>query len=149
MIGANSHFEPVLDKNLREHMVCLMINRSTTASLLLCATALFFSNGMTLAFGQSKIEIVSGPEFHVSLISGDGAVRNYQSNLVPNIPIRACYSWRLQLSGADSIVRFTEEFTLPTEPDYWSNEDNSYATNVISKDRKTSVTKKFVVPEDG
>ncbi|WP_162938169.1 hypothetical protein [Kiloniella sp. EL199] len=102
----------------------------------------------SMSFAQEKVNVVSESNFHALIIDKNGVTRKYETTVIPNIPDFVCYGWQLQLTNADNLVKFTEKFSLPSEPDYWANEDNKYATNTISNDRKTSVTEKFVVPDN-
>ena len=117
--------------------------------IVFCTGFLLIANSANLAFAKVKNGIISDAIFYFSVIGSDGTVRKFERNVVPNIPKNVCYGWRLKLKNASNIVKFTEEFSLPSEPNYWPNEDDSYATNTVSKDRKSSLTQKFVTPKHG
>lgn len=88
-------------------------------------------------------------EFVVMLRDGAGNQAVVQSNIVPLLPDRACYGWRIRLAGATGVVSFKEIFSIPAEPATWSGEKDEFSPNVIAKDRKTAVTEKFAMPLEG
>ncbi|WP_085907464.1 hypothetical protein [Kiloniella majae] len=113
---------------------------------------LFVGVSLSLTFvssAQEKTNIISDSNFYALIIDKNGATQRYETTVVPNIPDFVCYGWQLKLTNASNLVNFREKFSLPYEPNYWENEDNTYATNTISNDRKTSITEKFIVPDDG
>jgi len=87
--------------------------------------------------------------FYFTIDINDEETIELHDTIVPNVPDDVCYWWRLKLDDRKSLVQYTEEFILPFEPNIWSDEDNTYATNRISRDRKTSIKKEFAAPKDG
>lgn len=114
--------------------------------LCLAAVAIFLP---AIGSAQNKQFTVVDKQFLVSLVDNHGKVFVHESNRVPLIPNRACYGWRIRLSGVEGIVRFREIFSLPTQPEYWGGEGNEFSPNKITKDRRTSVTEKFATPDEG
>lgn len=141
--------KPKVDAKFRSTYVVAMSNQFTSKTILLCATFLFSPLLTSFVNAQTNFDIVEGPYFYFSVTSENGSLREIRSRVVPNVPRHVCYGWRMRLQNSAKLVQFTEEFSLPSEPDYWSNENNSYATNAISNDRKKSITKRFVLPQDG
>ena len=89
-------------------------------------------------------------EFLVSVTDADGVAKIHASNVVPLIPDRACYEWRVKLGQGDKLVSVTEVFTLPAEPKQWGGIDgNEYSLSKLSGDRKVSETTMFYKPQDG
>ncbi|MCP5083113.1 MAG: hypothetical protein GY948_15610 [Alphaproteobacteria bacterium] len=138
-----------MDKEFTGTYVPVMHNKFIAGTAQLSAIIMFCLTVTTHAVAQQNVGVTGKPDFYFSIRSQDGNLREYRSKIVPNIPLHVCYGWRLKLVNVTNIVQFTEKFSLPSEPAFWSSEDNSYATSAISKDRKTSVTKKYVVPEEG
>ena len=75
--------------------------------------------------------------------------QEFDTTVVPLVPRRSCYGWRIKVSTDQKLIKFREEFTLPTEPKRWSGENNEFATNKIINKRRTSVTNRFVTPDNG
>ena len=99
---------------------------------------------------QSQAASVKAAEFLVSLHDREGnQTMIYQSNLVPLIPNRVCYGWRIRLASDKGLIKFKEIFSLPTEPEFWGGENDEFSPNAIAKDRKTSVTERFAYVKDG
>ena len=98
---------------------------------------------------QSQTISIETAEFLVFLYdSEDNEQFVFQSNLVPLIPDRVCYGWRIRLAGAEGLVRFKEVFSVPAEPESWGEENNEFNTTVIAKDRMTAVTEMFIPLQD-
>lgn len=92
----------------------------------------------------------SDSDFLVSVTDADGVAHVEASNVVPLIPDRACYEWRVRLGQGDKLVSVTEVFTLPAEPKQWGGIDgNEYSLSKLSGDRKVSETTMFYKPLDG
>ena len=99
---------------------------------------------------SAQTPAMSDSEFLVSVTDADGVAHVKPSNVVPLIPDRACYAWRLQLGQGDKLVSATEVFTLPAEPKQWGGIDgDEYSSSKISGDRKVSETTLFYKPKDG
>src|SRR5690606_28457983 len=88
-------------------------------------------------------------EFVVSVGDGEGSERSITSTLVPYLPDRACFGWRIRLAEAPPIVRLREVLRLPEAPLFWSGEDDQYSPHVFSADRTTATTETFAAPADG
>ena len=84
-------------------------------------------NAQTLAIEES--------EFWVYLNDGQGKETSYQSDVVPLVPGRACYGWRIRISGVEGLIKFKEVFELPAVPETWEQEDGEF-----SRDSKTICT---------
>ena len=98
---------------------------------------------------QAETLKVEETEFLVTLSDRQGNTVMFRSEIVPLIPYRSCYGWRVRLSGDESLVKFKEIFRLPAEPEIWSAENDEFSTSRIAKDRRTSITERFAVPDDG
>jgi len=83
----------------------------------------------------------SGGEYEVS--------QDFDATVVPLVPDRVCYGWRIKVPLTSKLIRFREEFTIPTAPTTWSGESDEFATNTIIDERRTSVTNRFVTPDKG
>jgi hypothetical protein len=92
---------------------------------------------------------VEAAEFVVSLGDGEGNERSVVSDLVPYLPNRACFGWRIRLADAPALVRVREVLRLPAAPQYWSGEGDQYSPHVYSADRTTATTEEFAAPKDG
>jgi len=113
----------------------------------------FFVSCAVMAMASSSSAQTSTPgdsEFLVSVTDADGASHVVASNVVPLIPDRACYEWRVRLGQGDRLVSVTEVFSLPAEPKQWGGVDgNEYSLSKLSGDRKVSETTMFYKPLDG
>src|SRR3546814_14139846 len=67
-----------------------------------------------------------------------GSERSIASTLVPYLPDRACFGWRIRLAEAPPVVRVREVLRLPEPPLFWSGEDDPYSPHVFSADRTTA-----------
>jgi hypothetical protein len=108
--------------------------------------ALVFTAGAWLtgaALGAEVAEV----EFLVSVSDGEGNQRSIQADVVPYLPDRACFGWRLRLAGAPTLVRYREVLTLPEAPAFWTGEDDSYSPHKYSADRTTATTEEFAAPD--
>ena len=92
---------------------------------------------------------VEAAEFVVSVSDGEGIERSAVANVVPFLPERACFGWRLRLAGAPPVVRVREVLQLPEAPAFWSGEDDAYSTHTFSADRTTAITEEYKAPRDG
>lgn len=90
---------------------------------------------------------VAEVEFLVSVSDGEGNQRSIQADVVPYLPDRACFGWRLRLAGAPALVRYREVLTLPEAPAFWTGEDDSYSPHKYSADRTTATTEEFAAPD--
>ena len=82
-------------------------------------------------------------EFVVGISDGSFEPVYSPSNVVPLLPDRACFGWRIWISGDEKLVFTREILKLPDQPAYWSGEDNSYDTSRISEDRTTATTEEY------
>ena len=78
-----------------------------------------------------------------------GVSQDFDATIVPLVPERVCYGWRIKVPSSIKLIKFREEFTLPTEPTRWSGENDEFATNKIIDKRRTSVTNRFITPDKG
>ncbi|MGF1592060.1 MAG: hypothetical protein ACFCUW_02200 [Kiloniellaceae bacterium] len=108
---------------------------------------LALSGGPAVAAGAGYQ--VEAAEFVVSLDDGEGNERSVVSDLVPYLPNRACFGWRIRLADAPALVRVREVLKLPAAPDFWSGEDDQYSPHTYSADRTTATTEEFAAPKDG
>jgi hypothetical protein len=92
---------------------------------------------------------VETAEFLVVLTDGEGGRQAIASTLVPYLPNRACFGWRIRLAEAPAMVRLREVLQLPTAPAFWSGEDDAYSPHKYSADRTTATTEQFAAPKDG
>jgi hypothetical protein len=98
----------------------------------------------------AQTPIATDVEFLVSVTGADGVTHTEPSNVVPLIPDRACYEWRIRLEFGDQLITATEVFALPAMPKQWGGVDgNEYSSSKISGDRKVSETTLFYKPKDG
>ncbi|MGF1631194.1 MAG: hypothetical protein ACFCUT_17100 [Kiloniellaceae bacterium] len=115
--------------------------------------ALGLSGALALAAGAAAAAgagyTVEVAEFVVSVGDGEGNDRTVISDLVPYLPNRACFGWRIRLTEAPPLVRVREVLKLPQPPLFWSGEDDEYSPHVFSADRTTATTEEFAAPEDG
>ena len=97
--------------------------------------------------------VIEDTKFVVQLFSktesGTPISQDLFTTVAPLVPGQCCFGWRIKVSADIGIIKFREEFTVPSEPEYWSGEDNRFATNVIINDGRTSITKRFAVPDKG
>ena len=92
---------------------------------------------------------VETAEFVVSIDDNEGNERSIVSTLVPFLPNRACFGWRIRLADAPPLVRLREVLRLPEAPAFWSGEGDPYSPHVFSADRTTATTEEFQAPHDG
>jgi len=90
---------------------------------------------------------VEASEFVVSVSDGEGNQRSIESDIVPYLPDRACFGWRLRVTDAPRLVRYREILKLPHAPAFWSGEDDEYSPHVFSADRTTATTEEFAAPD--
>ena len=109
--------------------------------------ALALAGGGAAAAGSGYTVEVA--EFVVSVGDAEGNDRTIVSDLVPYLPNRACFGWRIRLAGAPPLVRLREVLTLPHAPAFWSGEDDEYSPHVFSADRTKATTETFEAPKDG
>jgi hypothetical protein len=115
--------------------------------------------GITITVLLGSISVRAAPltieetKFFVrfSTWSSDGSIitQELDTNSVPLIPKRICYGWGVKVSTDAKLIKFREEFSLPSEPKYWSGENNEFATNSIINKRQTSITTQFAAPDKG
>ena len=114
------------------------------ATVLLCGLCLASSSAWAQAPGAAETE------FLVAITGSNGATRVEHSNIVPLIPGRVCYEWRIRLTPGDRLVSAREVFELPATPALWGGVDgDDYSSSKLSKDRKISETTMFYRPKDG
>lgn len=100
------------------------------------------------AEGSGELAVETA-EFLVLLTDGEGGRQAIASSLVPYLPNRACFGWRIRLTDAPAMVRLREVLQLPTAPAFWSGEDDTYSPHKYSADRTTATTEQFAAPKDG
>ncbi|MBG6160591.1 hypothetical protein IWQ54_000241 [Labrenzia sp. EL_195] len=116
------------------------------AKLIRCLLAV--STFLFLIANTHAVEIEK-TEFVVGLSDGNYDPVYLPSDVVPLLPDRACFGWRIKNSG-DEILVFTREILkLPEQPEYWSGEDDKYSTSQISEDRTTAITDEYLPVVDG
>ncbi|MBG6175491.1 hypothetical protein IWQ55_003322 [Labrenzia sp. EL_208] len=101
-----------------------------------------------LATGARAFEIEK-TEFVVGLSDGNYDPVYLPSDVVPLLPDRACFGWRIKISGDEKLVFTREILKLPEQPEYWSGEDDKYSTSQISEDRTTAITDEYLPVVDG
>ncbi len=122
--------------------------RRRAASFVLAALAagsLTVFPGAALGAGYT----VDVAEFVVSVGDGEGNERLIASDLVPYLPNRACFGWRIRLAEAPTLVRVREVLQLPEAPAFWSGEGDEYSPHTFSADRRTATTEEYKAPVDG
>ncbi|WP_193370659.1 hypothetical protein [Pelagibius marinus] len=113
------------------------------------AAALVFTAGAWLAGAPPALSAeVAEVEFLVSVSDGEGNQRHIQADVVPYLPDRACFGWRLRLAGGQALVRYREVLKLPEAPAFWTGEDDSYSPHKYSADRTTATTEEFAAPDN-
>ena len=109
-----------------------------------------FEDGKAAYDRDAQSISIEAAEFLVFLNDSEGNQQSvFQSDLVPLIPNRVCYGWRIRLAGAERLVRFKEVFSLPAEPEFWGEENDEFSTSKISENRTISVTEMFIPMQDG
>ena len=86
-------------------------------------------------------------EFVVSVSDGEGNERSMEADVVPYLPERACFGWRIRFAEAPPLVRYREVLKLPEAPAFWSGENDAYSPHVYSADRTTATTEQFAAPD--
>jgi len=111
---------------------------------------LFSASRMPAVSAALKIEET---KFFVRIYttSKDGfeITQDFDTTLVPLVPYRSCYGWQIKVPTDAKLIKLREEFMLPNAPSFWSGESDEFATNRIVNNRRTSITKRFVIPDDG
>lgn len=97
--------------------------------------------------GAAQAVTVESAEFLVSISDGEGNQRSIQADVVPYLPDRACFGWRLRLTDSPQIVRYREVLKLPEAPEFWSDENDAYSPHRYSADRTTATTEEFAAPD--
>lgn len=100
-----------------------------------------------VAPGQGHAFTLKDAEFVVSVSDGEGNDRRALSNLVPYLPDRACFGWRLQLADVPPLVKYREILKLPVAPAFWSGEGDEYSPHQFSADRTMVTTEEFAAPD--
>ena len=123
-------------------------------SIILCLTTTVFLGSVWVSeHGNATPLQIEETKFFVQLFApSDGSStisREFDATVVPLVPLRSCYGWRIKVTPSIKLIRFREEFTLPSEPKLWSGENNDFATNKIIDERRTSITTRFVTPDKG
>lgn len=117
---------------------------AATATAILAGGALW--SPQAFAAPAYTVEVA---EFVVSISDGEGNQRSAVGDVVPYLPNRACFGWRLRLADAPAIVRVREVLQLPEAPAFWSGEDDAYSTHTFSADRTTAITEEYKAPQEG
>ena len=111
---------------------------------------LFLTSSM---LARSAELVIEDTKFVVKLFTkpkaGTEISQDLFTTVAPLVPGQCCFGWRIKVPADTGIIKFREEFTVPSEPEYWGGEDNHFATNVIINDRRTSITNRFAVPDKG
>ncbi|MGD1879999.1 MAG: hypothetical protein ACFB13_21155 [Kiloniellaceae bacterium] len=100
-----------------------------------------------VAPGQGQAFTLKDAEFVVSVSDGEGNERQTLSDLVPYLPDRACFGWRLRLTGVPALVKYREVLKLPVAPAFWSGEGDEYSPHRFSADRTLVTTEEFAAPD--
>ncbi|MEQ8784388.1 MAG: hypothetical protein RIE06_32410 [Roseibium album] len=116
------------------------------AKLIRCLLAV--STFLFLIANAHAVEIERA-EFVVGIAEGDFEPVYYRADKVPLLPDRACFGWRIKISGDEKLVFTREILKLPEQPEYWSGEDDKYSTSQISEDRTTAITDEYLPVVDG
>ncbi|MBG6158756.1 hypothetical protein IWQ52_004837 [Labrenzia sp. EL_159] len=116
------------------------------AKLIRCLLAV--STFLFLIANTHAVEIEK-TEFVVGLSDGNYDPVYLPSDVVPLLPDRACFGWRIKISGDEKLVFTREILKLPEQPEYWSGEDDKYSTSQISEDRTTAITDEYLPVVDG
>lgn len=117
------------------------------AGLFLAALVLGFVSSDVHA--QTPKVTVESAEFLVSVGDGQGSARTIAADVVPFLPNRACFGWRLKLTDAPAVIRYREVLQLPRAPAFWSGENDEYSPHRFSADRTTAITEAFAPLDDG
>lgn len=118
--------------------------RSLAIALLVLSAAQ--GTAVTARAAGDAVEVAEA-EFRVSVSDGEGNQRSVQADVVPYLPGRACFGWRLRFSGSPAVVRYREVLKLPAAPAFWSGEDDAYSPHRYSADRTTATTEEFAAPD--
>ena len=65
------------------------------------------------ATGPAAAFSIEMAEFVVSVTDGRGNLRSVVADVVPYLPERACFGWRIRLAGAPALVKYREVLQLP------------------------------------
>lgn len=110
-------------------------------------TAAVFVAVLTAIATGAAAYTVEDAVFLVSILDGEGNARSVEADVVPYLPNRACFGWRIRLAGAPSLVRTREVLKLPAAPAFWSGENDPYSPHTFSADRRTATTEEFAAPD--
>ena len=120
--------------------------RLTPGALRAALPAVLLAAGALLSAPVQAFSVES-TVFVVSVSDGQGNARSFESNLVPYLPDRACFGWRIRLAEPPVLVRYREVLTLPEAPVFWSGENDAYSPHAFSADRTTATTEEFAAPD--
>lgn len=84
-------------------------------------------------------------EFGLFNVSPQGKQTFVPATVVPMAPGQA-YGWIIQLHTDKEKIRWLEEFTLPTQPSTWG-ENDPQVTRSVSNNGRTSITEREVAPD--
>jgi len=59
------------------------------------------------------------------------------------------YGWSILLKTSKPTVKWREEFTLPSSPGTWGNDESPVVKQTVSQDRLTSVVEVEAIPVEG
>jgi hypothetical protein len=90
---------------------------------------------------------LAASEFLVSVSDGESTLRSIESDVVPYLPDRACFGWRLRFAEPPALARYREVLQLPAAPAFWSGEDDPYSPHRYSADRTTATTEEYAAPD--
>jgi len=119
------------------------------AVLLLCSVPCSATSKTSkMAEPKSPFQVVSAEFGLLKPAESESENPEFQSTAkVPLTPGQG-YGWIIQLDTTRDTIRWREEFTLPAAPERWGSEETE-GVQVVSGDRKTSVTEREVQPENG
>ena len=126
--------------------------RKLTATI--CLYSFVTIGGLSVSANGNPFPLqIEETRFFVQLFTPSGGQsevsQDFYTTIVPLVPKRVCYGWRIKVPSSIKLIKFREEFSVPTEPTRWSGENNEFATNKIIDKRRTSVTIRFTTPDKG
>ena len=91
--------------------------RNLTATICLTIAVLLGNAGVS-AHGNAAPLQIEETKFFVQLFApSDGSSvisQEFETTVVPLVPHRSCYGWRIKVAPSITLIRFREEFTLPS-----------------------------------
>lgn len=135
-----------MPRGTREREDCRLMKSVTRAAPQAALLTVLLAAGL-LPASAGRAYTVESAVFVVSVSDGEGNARSVEADLVPYLPNRACFGWRLRLGAAPAVVRYREVLKLPEAPAYWSGEHDAYSPHAYSADRTTATTEQFAAPD--